>query len=161
MFEQRFHHLRQPRLDSRRPGDDKRTGPARELCVEQKERQAAEMIAMEMRDQNKVDIVARDGKPLQRRQRRRAAIDQEIDALSGDMKAGVEPAAGAECVAAADKSQLHRSNPRFSRAGLLAGTKPAASPDSAAPATLRARHNGPAAPPTARHCRTSAAPATR
>jgi hypothetical protein len=70
-----------------------------------------------MRNQNKVDIVPRDGKPLQRRQRRRAAIDQEIDALAGDMKAGVIPAAGTESIAAADKSQLHRSDPGLSRAG--------------------------------------------
>ena len=66
------------------------------------------MIAVEMRDQDEVDVVARDAEPLQRRQRGGAAIDQEIDAFAGDMKAGVVPAAGAERVAAADKSQLHR-----------------------------------------------------
>src|ERR1022692_4029679 len=66
------------------------------------------MIAVEMRNQNEIDIGARDTMPLQRRQRRCAAIDQEIDALAGDMKAGVEPAARTQCVAATDKSQLHR-----------------------------------------------------
>ena len=39
----------------------------------------------------------------------RAAIDQEIDGVACDMKAGVLPAAGAERVATADKSQLHPS----------------------------------------------------
>ena len=84
---------------------------ARELRVEQQKRQSGEMIAVEMRDQDEVDIVARDAEPLQRRQRRGAAIDQEIDALAGDMKAGVGPAAGTERVAAADKLQLHRRSP--------------------------------------------------
>jgi hypothetical protein len=54
------------------------------------------MIAVKMRDQNEVNIVARDTLPLQRRQRRGAAIDQEIDVFAGDMEAGVEPAAGAK-----------------------------------------------------------------
>ena len=40
-------------------------------------------------------------------------------------------------------------------------TTSAASPDSAAPATRRARRSAPAARPTARHCRTIAAPARR
>ena len=49
-----------------------------------------------------------DAVPLQRRQRRGAAIDQEIDVIAGDMEAGIGPAAGTERVAAADKLQLHR-----------------------------------------------------
>src|ERR1700740_2707359 len=70
-----------------------------------------EMVAVKMRDQNEVDIVARDTLPLQCRQRRCAAIDQEIDARAGNVKTGVGPAAGAESVAAADKLQLHRPDP--------------------------------------------------
>ena len=66
------------------------------------------MVAMEMRDQDQVDAVARYAEALQRGQRRRAAIDQEIDGGARDMEAGIEPAAGPERVAAADKSQLHR-----------------------------------------------------
>jgi hypothetical protein len=49
--------------------------------------------------------------PLERRQRRRTAIDQETDRCAGDMKAGVGPAAGAERIATANKLQLHRSDP--------------------------------------------------
>jgi hypothetical protein len=37
------------------------------------------MIAVEMRDQNEIDILARDAEPLQGQQRRGAAVDQEID----------------------------------------------------------------------------------
>src|SRR3981189_1718231 len=107
MLEQRFHDLRQQRLDSFGASDNKRTRPAGELGIEQQKRQAPEMIAVEMRDQDEVDSIASDGQPLQRRQRGCAAIDQEIDALAGNMKAGVEPATRAESVAAADKLQLH------------------------------------------------------
>jgi hypothetical protein len=62
------------------------------------------MIAVKMRNQNKVNIVARDTLPLQGRQRRGAAIDQEIDLAAGDVEAGVGPAARAERVATADKA---------------------------------------------------------
>ncbi len=72
----------QPRLYPFRPGDHQRPGAARELRVEQQKRQAGEMIAVKMRDQNEVDIVARDTLLLQRRQRRGAAIDQEIDVFA-------------------------------------------------------------------------------
>jgi hypothetical protein len=66
------------------------------------------MIAVEVRDQNEIDVVAGNPQPLQRRQGRCAAIDQEIDAIARDVKAGVAPAAGTERVAAADKLQSHR-----------------------------------------------------
>jgi hypothetical protein len=96
------------------PGNHQRAGAARELGVEQQKRQSGEMIAMKMRDQNEIDLVARDTEPLQRRQRGGAAIDQEIDVAAGDVKAGVISAARTQRVAAADKSQLHRSIPQDS-----------------------------------------------
>src|SRR5260370_5118899 len=108
MLEQGFHLLSQPRLDSFGASNNERTRPMGELRIEQQKRQACEMIAVEMRDQDEVDRIARDGEPLQRRQRGCAAIDQEIDVLAGDMEAGVEPATGTERIAAADKLQLHR-----------------------------------------------------
>src|SRR6185437_3519776 len=96
------------RLDALRPRDDKRTAAARELGIEQEEGQAGEMIAVKVGDEDQLDVVAHDTVALQRRQRRGAAIDQDIDRRSRDMKAGVLPAAGAEGVAAADKVHLHR-----------------------------------------------------
>src|SRR5436305_15066071 len=114
------------------------------------------MIAVEMRDQDEVDIVSDDAEPFQRRQRRGAAIDQEIDVAAGDVKTGVVAATGTQRVAAADKLQLHRSDP----SGFI-GKRRAASPDSATPATRHARRNAPAARPTARHCPMTAASATR
>ncbi|MGY3295093.1 hypothetical protein ACVW0I_000854 [Bradyrhizobium sp. LM6.11] len=78
------------------------------MRVEQDKRQPGKMVAVEMRDQDEIDIVAVDLESLQRRQSRRAAIDQEVDLAPRDVEAGVEPAAGSEGVAAADKAQLHR-----------------------------------------------------
>ncbi len=89
------------------PAISQRPRAARELGVEQEERQAGEMIAVEMRDQDDVDVLARNAEALQRDQRRRAAVDQEIGALARDVKAGVEAPAGAQRIAAADELQLH------------------------------------------------------
>ena len=60
MLEQRFHQILQPHLNSQRPGDDERPGPPRELRVEQEERQSAKMVAVEVRDQDEIDGVARN-----------------------------------------------------------------------------------------------------
>jgi hypothetical protein len=56
MFEHRFHHLRQPHLDSFGAGDHQRSRPAGELRVEQEKRQTAEMIAVKMRNQDEIDV---------------------------------------------------------------------------------------------------------
>src|SRR5581483_7956165 len=78
---------------------------------EQEERQAGEVIAVEMRDQDEIDRVALDAEAFQCRQRRGAAIDQKVDGSARDVKAGVLPAAGTERVAATDELQLHRPCP--------------------------------------------------
>jgi hypothetical protein len=65
------------------------------------------MIAVKMRDQDEIDLVAHDTQPLQGRQRGGAAVDQEIGALACGMKAGVVSSAGTERIAAADKSHVH------------------------------------------------------
>jgi hypothetical protein len=48
-----------------------------------------------------------DGELVQGNQRSRPAIDQRVDAGSHEMKAGIEPSAGAERIAAADELQVH------------------------------------------------------
>src|SRR5581483_4714894 len=100
--------LREPHLDSLRARDDERASAARELGIKQEERQTGKVIAMKMGDEDQLDVIADDFVVLQRRQRRGTAIDQEVDRVSRDMKTGVGPAARAEGVATADKSQLHR-----------------------------------------------------
>jgi hypothetical protein len=54
------------------------------------------MVAVKMRDQDEVYVLACDAEPLQGRQRGGAAIDQEIDVAAGDMKTGVVSATGTE-----------------------------------------------------------------
>ena len=50
--------------------------PRQKLRVEQQKRQPAEMVAVQMRQDNGVDAVWLDALPFQRRQRGGAAIDQ-------------------------------------------------------------------------------------
>ncbi len=75
--------------------------------LENEERQAADVIGVEMRDEDRIDGVAVDRKLVHRDQRRRAAIDQRVDLPADQMKAGVESPAGAEGIAAADELQVH------------------------------------------------------
>src|SRR4029079_5337894 len=98
----------------------------------------------------------------------RAAIDQEIEPLTGDMKTRVVAAPRSERIAAADKTQLHGllpCSPALLLAGLLGtrfrgrqptGTTPADWRHSAAPASRRVRHKAPASPSTAPNCRNCA-----
>jgi hypothetical protein len=65
------------------------------------------MIGVEMGEQYCVDAVAIDALLLHRNQRGRPAIHQESAGIVFDMDAGIEPAAGAERVAATDECHLH------------------------------------------------------
>ena len=60
-----------------------------------------------MRDQDDVDRLAGDAKMLQRDERRRAAVDQEVGGFARDVKAGVETPARSQRIAAADELHLH------------------------------------------------------
>jgi hypothetical protein len=76
-----------------------------ELGVEHEKRDAAEMVGMKMRDQDGVDRFGVDGQAVERNERGRAAIDQHIHIAPDQMKAGVEPPAGAEGIPAAEELQ--------------------------------------------------------
>ena len=66
-----------------RPGDGERAlAPRQILRVEQEERHAAEMIAVQMAQDDRVDRVRIDVAHAQRHMRRGAAIDQERSARS-------------------------------------------------------------------------------
>src|SRR5262249_3011040 len=68
----------------------------------------AEMIAMQMTEHDRVDGTGVDAACAQRHQRRGTEIDEHGPAAGPDHEAGVETAAGAERVAAADDGQPHR-----------------------------------------------------
>ena len=106
----RFEYPCVPAFHTRRPRDRERPfAPAEEMRIEHEERQAREVIAMEMGDQDDVDVITGDAEPLERDQGGGAAIDQKIRAFAGDVKAGVETPARAERVAATDELDLHLS----------------------------------------------------
>jgi hypothetical protein len=89
-----------------RPGDRERFAAlAEELGIQHEERNAAEVIGMEMGDHDQADGVALDPQLLQRHQRRSAAVDQQVGPFTGKVKAGVEPAARPEGIAAPDELQ--------------------------------------------------------
>ena len=65
------------------------------------------MIAVEMGDEHGVDIVRLEPEPAHADQRRRPAIDEKGRCRGADMERGLQAAAGAESVSAADKGQSH------------------------------------------------------
>ena len=103
-FEQRL----RARRDAGRAENFQGFGAAlHEHLVEEQEGQAAEMVAVAMADDHRVD--ARDGKPAAFEGQRgiRAAIEQQA-AFGGFEEVGaMEAPARAECVAAADDCQFH------------------------------------------------------
>jgi hypothetical protein len=71
-----LHRLADAHLHAGRSGDRQRPGTPRELAVEDQERQTAEVVAVQVRQQHRVHRIRIDAEPLHRDQRRRAAVDQ-------------------------------------------------------------------------------------
>src|SRR5690242_6067457 len=95
-----------PLGQSGRAGNGQRAASfADELGIEDEERHAAEMIEVEMSEQNEIDRVSINVDLFHRDQRRCAAIDQEIRFAAGNVETCIEAAAGTECVAAPHKLQ--------------------------------------------------------
>jgi hypothetical protein len=78
-----------------------------ELGIQQQEGQAAEMIGVQVRHEDRTDAVWVDAEPPHGDEAGRAAVDQKCGAPGFDEKAGVEPTAAAERIATAEKLQLH------------------------------------------------------
>ena len=79
--------------------------------LEDEERHAADVIAVKVREEDDVDLVAVDRELVHRNERGGAAIDQGVDAASDEMEAGIELPARAEGIAAADELQMHGLSP--------------------------------------------------
>src|SRR5439155_9707850 len=82
--------------DSGRSADDERPCAAAELAIKDEKRQASEMIAVQVGQQDVPDLGWVQAGPLQRNQRRSPAIDQDGLARPGEVEAGLEPAPAAE-----------------------------------------------------------------
>src|SRR3546814_2375928 len=65
------------------------------------------MVAMQMGDQDRVDRIRIDAELLHGDQRGGAAVDEEAGGRARHHEAGIEAAAAAESVAAAEKLKLH------------------------------------------------------
>jgi hypothetical protein len=107
-----LHHFGVTRFEAGRSGNGQRAFALEHIIgFKNEERHTADMVGVKMGDENGGNGIAVDRQLVHADQRGGAAVDQCIDVLADEMKAGVEPPAGAECVAAADNLQVHR-NPR-------------------------------------------------
>ena len=82
-----------------------------ELGVEEEERQAAEMVAVEVRQHHRVDAVGVDPEPLQRDERGGAEIEHDRRRRGLNEETRVCPSARSERVPAADDRQAHGVTP--------------------------------------------------
>src|SRR5437773_2216762 len=85
----------------------RRRPPAVELPVQDHERKAAEMIAVQMRDEDGADAIGIDVEPSHRDHARGAALDEERARGRLHEEAGVESSAAPEGVAASEKPEPH------------------------------------------------------
>src|SRR4029453_8894711 len=96
-----------------RPCDGQRRRAATdELRIKDEKGQPAEMVAVEMRDEDRADRVRIYFEFANSDHGRCTAVHEEGTFSIAYIKAGVETSAAAESVARSEKSQFHR-NPRF------------------------------------------------
>src|SRR5215470_6801951 len=69
------------------------------------------MIGVQVRHEDRIDAVRIDAELPHGDEAGRAAVDQKCGARSFHEEARVEPAAAAECIAAAEEPQLHQRRP--------------------------------------------------
>src|SRR5205085_2467894 len=90
----------QPRRELARAGDRERRRATRVVLLDDQERDAAEVVAVKMRDRDRIDAVG-GLRAHDRRQRRAAAVEQERNAGCGQVDARMRAAAVGERVARA------------------------------------------------------------
>ncbi len=108
--EQDLHRLLEPGTGAGWAEDGEVVGTAAELRVEHQERQATEVVAVQVGDQHRLDLVGVDLLLAQRGQAGRSAVQQHagcVDLVGSQGDAGLEPATGAERIAAARRRHTH------------------------------------------------------
>ena len=104
----RFHDAFVPGAQPLRACDRQRTGAlGEELRIQDEIGNPAEMIAVKMRDEDRINGVSVNPELLHGNQGCGAAVDQETSTLALNMEAGVETAAASKRIATADKSEFH------------------------------------------------------
>jgi hypothetical protein len=102
-----LHRLAHAGLDAGRSHHDERARAPRELAVEDQERDAAEVIAVQVGEDHRVDRRGIDAEAAHRNQGRRAAVDEGLGRARLEMDARLEAPAAAERVARAEEAYLH------------------------------------------------------
>ncbi len=107
-----IHNLTETRFEVRRPDNGQGAFPLKHIvCLEQKEWNAADVIAVEVREEDAADVVALDPKLVHRNDRCRTTVDQNVEIAPDQMEAGIESSARTEGIAAPDELQLHERSP--------------------------------------------------
>jgi len=107
---QDLHRLLEPGTGAGWAEDGEVVGAAAELSVEHQERQAAEVVAVQVGDQHRLDLVGVDLLLAQRGQAGRSAVQQHagrVRRVGGEGDAGLEPATGAERISTAHRRHAH------------------------------------------------------
>ncbi len=97
--EEHLHRLTNPKFDPRRSCDHQRALAPRELAVKHHERDAPEVVAMEVRHDDKTDRSRVHSGSLEPDQGRCAAINEELLGPVPQVYAALKPTAAPECVA--------------------------------------------------------------
>ena len=110
-----------------RPGDlERRRAFAQVTRLEQEVDEPGVVVAVKMSEGDRPDRARIDAEALHREQPGRAAVDQQPRRLSGEEEAGVEAAAAAQGIAAAENVKLESRHGSRSRAFPLATRRPTA-----------------------------------
>ena len=105
--EQHLHRRADSRLHARRAGHGERPCPTLELSVEDQEGHAAEVIAVQVREDHGVDRLRVHAEAPHRDERGGAAVDEHLSAGGLDVDARLEPSATAERIARSENPDLH------------------------------------------------------
>jgi hypothetical protein len=77
------------------------------MLLQQQERQAGEVIAVQVAEEDDIDARGIDGKAAHRDQRRRAAVEQAGGRPAGDQEAALKPTPAPERIATSENPNSH------------------------------------------------------
>jgi len=97
--EEDLHRRLHPSAGPGRPGDDQGTRPPAELTIQDQERQSAEVVSVQVGQEDPADLRRVHAGSLHRDQRRRAAVDEKSAVCVAQEKAGLEAPPASERVA--------------------------------------------------------------
>jgi hypothetical protein len=94
---------------TRRPSDQQAARATRKLSVEHEERDAPEVISVEVRDEDRVNVFGIDACSLECDQRRSSAVDETAGGFGLQENASLKAVPASECVTTSEESHSHQS----------------------------------------------------